>query len=64
MQGAFDRIKVGMRQAEVATMLRSPDETRQVQFGGQTLTAWIFRAGDKLVSIWFDESGVLRLKKV
>ncbi len=63
MLQAFERIKVGMRQADVATMVPSPDETRQVQFGGQTLTAWIFRTGDKLFSIWFDEAGILRLKK-
>ena len=63
MQSAFSRIKVGMRQAEVAAMVPSPDETRQVQFGGQTLTTWIFHLEDKLVSIWFDEGGILRLKK-
>ena len=44
-------------------MVRSPDETRQVQFGGQTLTTWIFRVEGKVVSIWFDEGGILRLKK-
>jgi hypothetical protein len=63
MQTAFDRIKVGMRQAEVAAIVRSPDETRQVEFGGQTLTSWIFRVDGKVVSIWFDEGGILRLKK-
>jgi hypothetical protein len=61
-QQDFDRVRVGMCQEDVATILGAPDETRQVPFGGEMLTTWIFRSAEKPVSVWFDANGILRLK--
>ena len=56
-------VKLGMSQADVTEVLGSPDETRQVPFGGQTLTGWIYRTEPKPLQACFDESGKLRMKK-
>ena len=63
MRDDFCRIKLGMRQADVAAILGPPDETRQESFGGMMLTSWVFRADEKPFSVWFDDTGVLRLKR-
>jgi len=62
VQRDIDSVKLGMSQEEVGRILGIPDQTRQVPFGGQTLTGWVYRTGAKPIQIWFDENGRLRLK--
>jgi hypothetical protein len=59
----FDRVRIGMCRDDVATILGTPDETREVPFGGEILTTWIFRATGQAVSVFFDQNGILRLKR-
>ena len=63
MQRGIESVKLGMSQADVGKILGIPAETRQVPFGGQTLTGWIYRTETKPLQVWFDESGTLRMKK-
>jgi hypothetical protein len=58
----FWQVKLGMSQEDVGKIIGIPDETRQVAFGGQTLTGWVYRTEAKPIQIWFDECGKLRLK--
>jgi hypothetical protein len=62
VQRDFGSVKLGMSQEDVGKVLGIPDETRQVPFGGQTLTGWVYRTEAKPIQIWFDESGKLRMK--
>lgn len=62
MQRDFGNIKLGMSKDDVMKILGDPDETRQVSFGGEMLTAWVYRTHATPVQIWFDANGKLRLK--
>jgi hypothetical protein len=63
MRQGFEHIKLGMCKEDVARIVGVPDDTRQVPFGGEILTAWVFRReASPPVSIWFDQAGKLRLK--
>jgi len=62
MRQGFESIKLGMSKDDVVKIVGDPDETRQVPFGGEMLTAWVYRIEAKTVRIWFDASGKLRLK--
>jgi len=46
----------------VTKIVGVPDETRQVPFGGQGLTGWVYRTEAKPIQIWFDERGKPRMK--
>jgi hypothetical protein len=61
-QRGFQSIKLGMSKDDVVKIVGVPDETRQVPFGGQTLTAWVYRTESKPIRLWFDVDGKLRLK--
>jgi hypothetical protein len=63
MQRDIKNVKLGMSKDDVGKILGIPYETRQVPFGGKTLTGWIYRTETKPLQIWFDESGILRMKK-
>jgi hypothetical protein len=52
-----------MSQEDVGRILGVPDDTCHVPFGGQTLTGWVYRTDSKVVQVWFDENGKLRLKR-
>ena len=62
IQRDFENIKLGMCKDDVVRIVGVPDETRQVPFGGEMLTVWVYRIEARTVRIWFDESGKLRLK--
>jgi hypothetical protein len=52
-----------MCKEDVAKLVGVPDDTRQVPFGGEVLTAWVYRRAVEPVSVWFDRQGKLRLKQ-
>lgn len=62
MHPDFQSIKLGMTKDDVVKIVGDPNETRQVPFGGEMLTAWMYRTETKPVQIWFDANGKLRLK--
>ena len=62
MQRDFENIKMGMSKDDVVEIVGVPDEIRHVPFGGEMLTACVYRTEAKPVRIWFDESGKMRLK--
>lgn len=62
MPGDFQSVKLGMSADDVAKILGAPDETREVPFGGEVLTGWVYRTGTRPVQVWFDGNGKLRLK--
>lgn len=63
MQKQFEQVKLGMCKEDVAKLVGTPDDTCQVPFGGEILTAWVYRRAARPVSVWFDRDGKLRLKK-
>jgi hypothetical protein len=62
-QTDLESVKIGMSQEDVGRILGVPDDTCHVPFGGQTLTGWVYRTDSKVVQVWFDENGKLRLKR-
>ncbi len=56
-------IKLGMSMEDVVKVVGDPDTSYQVPFGGEMLTAWVYRTDDKPLRMWFDSNGKLRLKK-
>ena len=58
----LEKVKLGMSREDVTKILGAPDETRQVPFGGEILTGWVYHSEAKLIQVWFDERGTLRLK--
>ena len=58
----FQSIKLGMSKDDVVKIVGDPDTTYQVPFGGEMLTAWVYRTDDKPLRMWFDSNGKLRLK--
>jgi hypothetical protein len=63
MQQKFQQVKLGMCKEDVTKLVGEPDDTREVPFGGEVLTAWVYRKAASPVSVWFDRDGKLRLKK-
>ncbi len=59
----FQSIKLGMSMEDVVKVVGDPDTTYQVPFGGEMLTAWVYRTADKPLRMWFDSNGKLRLKR-
>jgi hypothetical protein len=57
----FPSVKLGMSKDDVLKLLGVPDKTREIPFGGEILTAWVYATQAKSVQIWFDASGKLRL---
>ncbi len=58
----FQGIKLGTSMEDVVKIVGDPDTTYQVPFGGEMLTAWVYRTDDKPLRMWFDSNGKLRLK--
>ncbi len=59
----FQGIKLGTSMEDVVKIVGDPDTTYQVPFGGEMLTAWVYRTADKPLRMWFDSNGKLRLTK-
>lgn len=64
MVNGFDRIKKGMTKEQVASLLGDPVETRQLRFGNELLTTWVYQADGKTSYVWFDESDTVKITSV
>jgi hypothetical protein len=62
VQRDFGSVRLGTSLEDVGRILGVPDETLHVPFGGETLTAWVYRTEAKPIQFWFDKYGILRLK--